>query len=51
MGYFRIELGRNLIGIEENFAWANPNSWSTLGDECHNKYIDPSFDVLALRQR
>ena len=45
MGFFRIELGRNLLGVEENFAWATPNTWMSDGDDCHNTYIDASRDV------
>lgn len=49
MGFFRIELGRNLLGVEENFAWATPKTWTTHGDgDCHDTYIDPSFDIAAV---
>ena len=58
MGLFRIELGRNLLGVEENFAWANPSTWVTqqLGeeddDDCFdNTYIDPSLDVAAVHRK
>ncbi|KAL7551622.1 hypothetical protein ACHAWF_016582 [Thalassiosira exigua] len=51
MGFFRIELGRNLLGVEENFAWATPRTWMTKEDDCHDTYIDPSLDVAALQAR
>ena len=51
MGYFRIELGRNLLGVEDNLAWATPQTWTTNGDDCYDTYIDPSFDVAAIMRR
>lgn len=51
MGFFRIELGRNLLGIEDNFAWATPAQWTASVDDCHSRYIDPSVDVTALLGR
>ena len=51
MGFFRIELGRNLLGVEENLAWATPGTWTTFGDDCHDTYIDVSSDVLSIQLR
>ena len=51
MGFFRIELGRNLLGVEENFAWATPGIWTTFGDDCHDSYIDVSNDVASMQFR
>mmetsp|Transcript_15734 Transcript_15734/g.32881 ORF Transcript_15734/g.32881 Transcript_15734/m.32881 type:complete len:406 (-) Transcript_15734:180-1397(-) len=52
MGFFRIELGRNLLGIESNLAWATPERWTTSSDyDCHDSYVDPSMDVLSLHER
>ena len=51
MGFFRIELGRNLLGVEENFAWATPNTWMTYGDDCHDTYIDVSRDIMSMQLR
>ena len=58
MGLFRIELGRNLLGVEENMAWANPSTWVTqqLGEDddadcIDNVYIDPSLDVAAVHRK
>lgn len=28
MGYFRIELGKNLLGIEHRIAWATPGQYT-----------------------
>lgn len=50
MGFFRIELGRNLLGVEENFAWATPAHWSSSGD-CSEYYVDPSSDIMAVLRR
>lgn len=51
MGFFRIEMGRNLLGVEGNFAWATPSTWRTEGSDCHNTYVDPSLDVTAVHRR
>lgn len=51
LGYFRIELGRNLLGVEENLAWATPRTWTTYGDDCYDTYIDTFFDVAAILRR
>lgn len=50
MGFFRIELGRNLLGVEENFAWATPAQWSASVD-CNQQYVDPSSDIMAVIRR
>eukprot|EP00579_Thalassiosira_antarctica_P010750 CAMPEP_0201917668 /NCGR_PEP_ID=MMETSP0903-20130614/6994_1 /ASSEMBLY_ACC=CAM_ASM_000552 /TAXON_ID=420261 /ORGANISM="Thalassiosira antarctica, Strain CCMP982" /LENGTH=424 /DNA_ID=CAMNT_0048453767 /DNA_START=170 /DNA_END=1444 /DNA_ORIENTATION=+ len=51
MGFFRIELGSNLLGVEENFAWATPGTWMAKDSDCLNTYIDPSLDVSAVNLR
>jgi hypothetical protein len=55
MGFFRIELGRNLLGVEENFAWATPKTWriqsNNVDNDCHDTYIDPSYDVAAVHRK
>ena len=59
MGFFRIELGKNLLGIETKVAWATPGSFSTSNYPCfedgkncrssqqirQHHYIDPSHNV------
>jgi|AntRauTorckE5430_2_1112549.scaffolds.fasta_scaffold07196_1 cathepsin X len=61
MGFFRIELGRNLLGIESNLAWATPEMWSTNNVPCNEdgskcglgfqKYTDPATHVEAISDR
>eukprot|EP00584_Thalassiosira_punctigera_P001195 CAMPEP_0172544406 /NCGR_PEP_ID=MMETSP1067-20121228/14573_1 /TAXON_ID=265564 ORGANISM="Thalassiosira punctigera, Strain Tpunct2005C2" /NCGR_SAMPLE_ID=MMETSP1067 /ASSEMBLY_ACC=CAM_ASM_000444 /LENGTH=405 /DNA_ID=CAMNT_0013330965 /DNA_START=31 /DNA_END=1248 /DNA_ORIENTATION=- len=51
MGFFRIELGSNFLGVEQNFAWATPSTWMGKDGDCLNTYIDPSLDVLAVLHR
>jgi len=63
MGYFRIEMGNNLLGIEGEVAWATPGSFtvnnfpcSEDGKNCHPNqgvqyYVDPSEDVEAVQRR
>mmetsp|Transcript_7 Transcript_7/g.16 ORF Transcript_7/g.16 Transcript_7/m.16 type:complete len:428 (+) Transcript_7:145-1428(+) len=53
MGFFRIELGNNFLGVEENFAWATPGTWMGRNNDgdCLNTYIDPSLDVSAVSLR
>jgi hypothetical protein len=61
MGYFRIELGKNLLMIESNVAWATPGTFtvhnvpcSVKGDDCvagHLTYVDPSRDIAAVQRR
>ena len=51
MGFFRIEAGKNFLGVEQNFAWATPKTWMGKTTDCHNVYIDPSLDVAAIRAR
>ena len=43
MGYFRIELGCNLLLIETNIAWATPGSyseWYVAKSPTIEKYVD-----------
>lgn len=52
LGFFRIEMGRNLLMIESNIAWAIPGSYSTsCGRECllSHQYNDPSKDAAAMK--
>jgi len=66
MGFFRVEMGRNLLGIEAHLAWATPGRYSVTnvpcsedGAECGNNgesggsilYVDPSVDIKAVRRR
>jgi len=66
MGFFRVEMGRNLLGIEDHLAWATPRRYSVTnvpcskdGAECGDSvafggsmlYVDPSADIKAVRRR
>ena len=56
LGFFRVELGKNLLMIESNIAWASPGTFSTwrsggggggdgrgvAGGLVHHEYVDPS---------
>jgi len=58
MGFFRIEMGSNLLGIEGEIAWATPGTWTELNVPCNEdgsncdggkydryvqkEYVDPS---------
>ena len=66
MGFFRVEIGRNLLGIENHLAWATPGRYSVTNvpyieddAECGDSrafrgsmlYADPSADIKAVRKR
>jgi len=66
MGFFRVDMGRNLLGIENNLAWATPGRYSVTnvpcsedGTECGGDgeigesalYVDPSHDIKAVKRR
>jgi hypothetical protein len=62
MGFFRVELGKNLLMIESNVAWATPGTFSTIHYPCseagansnclaHHDYVDPSNDMATVERR
>jgi len=66
MGYVRVKMGHNILGIESEIAWATPGSWTTSNFPCSEDgkncspdepkyvaqtYVDPSRDVAAVQQR
>lgn len=52
MGFFRIELGRNLLGVESNMAWATPKTWTTTSPGgSSDTYLDPASDVSSVWRR
>jgi hypothetical protein len=59
MGFFRVELGKNLLGIESKIIWATPGNFTTCtlpsqGEaiRCnHQTYNDPSIDIERIRHR
>lgn len=61
MSFFRVEMGKDLLGIENNIAWATPGTFSSVnypcaanGENCQAeefKYTDPSVDIASTRRR
>mmetsp|Transcript_3883 Transcript_3883/g.7245 ORF Transcript_3883/g.7245 Transcript_3883/m.7245 type:complete len:369 (-) Transcript_3883:61-1167(-) len=61
MGFFRLELGKNLLGIESHVSWAVPGSFTVSnypclkdGSNCKMEtqhYVDPSKDPTVMVQR
>ena len=60
MGYMRLEMGKNLLGIEGEIAWATPGSFTVNNFPCyengancvtHETYVDPSSDVASIKRR
>lgn len=64
MGFFRVELGKNLLMIESNIAWATPDSFTVSSavnfpseqdgnHNCmqHQVYVDPSDDLESIQMR
>ena len=62
LGFFRVEMGRNLLGIESHIAWATPGGWSIKnlpcnedGSDCSNLnfefYKDPSENIDLIKKR
>ena len=61
MGFFRIEMGQDILGIESHVVWATPRSWTVVNLPCKKNsgncgrdtqtYVDPSNGVDAIRRR
>jgi len=67
LGYVRVAMGQNILGLEGEVAWATPGSWTELnfpcnenGDNCNGGhtfkdgavfYNDPSNDLQAVQRR
>lgn len=67
MGYIRVEVGKNLLGLEGEVAWATPKSWTETNIPCNEDgancsdgsgtthgsvfYEDPSLDTEAVQRR
>jgi len=63
MGFFRIEAGKDALGIESTVAWATPGSYTVKnfacsedGTNCNSgvsteTYIDPSMNLEAIQKR
>lgn len=54
MGFFRIAMGENLLGIEQKIVWATPNTFTVINFPCDEdgkncgpntqKFVDPSLN-------
>mmetsp|Transcript_20088 Transcript_20088/g.55926 ORF Transcript_20088/g.55926 Transcript_20088/m.55926 type:complete len:371 (-) Transcript_20088:345-1457(-) len=60
MGYMRLEVGKNLLGIEGEVAWATPGAFTVSNYPCYEngsncvfqqKYADPSKDIDSVQLR
>ena len=60
MGYMRLEMGKNLLGIEGEIAFAVPGEFTTTNYACYEDgsncvhtetYVDPSTDLVAMKRR
>lgn len=66
MGYMRLEVGKNLLGIEGEVAWVTPGAFTVHNFPCNEDggncvidkpgqmtqfYRDPAHDVEAVRAR
>mmetsp|Transcript_5325 Transcript_5325/g.7533 ORF Transcript_5325/g.7533 Transcript_5325/m.7533 type:complete len:347 (-) Transcript_5325:88-1128(-) len=64
MGFMRLEIGQNLLGIESEVAWVTPGTFSVENYACaedgkncdhggfiSKKYVDPSSNIEALESR
>mmetsp|Transcript_14569 Transcript_14569/g.33659 ORF Transcript_14569/g.33659 Transcript_14569/m.33659 type:complete len:205 (-) Transcript_14569:75-689(-) len=63
LGYMRLEMGKNLLGIEGEVAWATPGSFTVKNFPCNEDgrncvikhqsqtYVDPSEDIPAVQRR
>ena len=65
MGFIRVEMGKNILGLEGEVAWATPGSWTEMNFPCAENgkncnggkhleakfYMDPSNDVQAVQRR
>lgn len=60
MGYMRLEMGKNLLGIEGEIAWVTPDSFTVNNFPCyengancvnHETYVDPSNNLVEIQRR
>jgi cathepsin X len=60
MGYMRIEMGKNLLGIEGEIAWATPGSFTVINFPCYEngencvqqqEFVDPSSNLVEIKRR
>jgi cathepsin X len=61
MGYFRVLMGHNVIGIETKIIWATPGNFTVMNYPCFvdgkncapstQTYMDPFHDIEAVQRR
>lgn len=59
MGFFRVAMGRNLIGIEHRIAWATPGTYTEHNFPCFEsgkncgptRFVDPSQKLAEVKRR
>jgi hypothetical protein len=61
MGFIKVEMGKNLLGIEGEVAWATPGNFTVNNFPCGEdgtgcrgnvqSFIDPSTDTEAMQRR
>jgi len=61
MGYFRVEMGYNALGIESQIVWATPDTFTLRNYPCgesgtycskeSHKYKDPAHDIPEVKRR
>jgi hypothetical protein len=60
MGYMRLEIGKNLLGIEGEVAWATPGTFTVANYPCYENgencveqktYVDPSQNSVEVQRR
>ena len=60
MGYMRLEMGKNILGIEGEVAWATPGTFTVSNFPCyengkncvgHEHYTDPSTNMALVKRR
>jgi len=66
MGFIRVEIGKNILGLESEIGWATPGDFTVEnfpcgedGTDCNNGnnrykgqvYVDPSNNVEAIKRR
>jgi hypothetical protein len=64
MGFMRVEIGQNILGIEGEVAWATPGTWTEVNVPCYEDgsncvkngtlttvfYNDPSNNVQSIQR-
>ena len=56
----RLEMGKNLLGIEGEIAWATPGDFTVMNYPCYEngencvkqqEYVDPSANLVEIKRR